>query len=137
MKRLKRCTLVGLSYGGMVGFKMAEMYLDLVESLVATCSVMFTESVSNAALERIGFDSWVDYLLPKTADALKVKLDIACYKLPTLPAFFFQTYFGGMYACSILDFGLVYSIVGCCTVISFSIIDIQVNIIKTNWLIIC
>ncbi|KAH9656672.1 AB hydrolase-1 domain-containing protein [Citrus sinensis] len=87
---VKRCTLVGVSYGGMVGFKMAEMYPDLVESLVATCSVMFTESVSNAALERIGFDSWVDYLLPKTADALKVKLDIACYKLPTLPAFVFK-----------------------------------------------
>lgn len=88
---VEKCTLVGLSYGGMVGFKMAEMYPDLIESMVVTCSVMgLTESVSNAALERIGFDSWVDFLLPKTADALKVQLDIGCYKLPTLPAFVYK-----------------------------------------------
>ncbi|KAL9418112.1 hypothetical protein AB3S75_041014 [Citrus x aurantiifolia] len=84
---VEKCTLVGVSYGGMVGFKMAEMYPDLVESMVVSCSVMgLTESVSNAALERIGYESWVDFLLPKTVDALKVQLDIACYKLPTLPA---------------------------------------------------
>ncbi|KAH9656675.1 AB hydrolase-1 domain-containing protein [Citrus sinensis] len=88
---VEKCTLVGVSYGGMVGFKMAEMYPDLVESMVVTCSVMgLTESVSNAALERIGYESWVDFLLPKTADALKVQFDIACYKLPTLPAFVYK-----------------------------------------------
>ena len=88
---VEKCTLVGVSYGGMVGFKMAEMYPDLVESMVVTCSVMgLTESVTNAALERIGYESWVDFLLPKTADALKVQFDIACYKLPTLPAFVYK-----------------------------------------------
>ncbi|XWS67909.1 hypothetical protein CRYUN_Cryun04dG0045200 [Craigia yunnanensis] len=37
---VEKCTLVGFSYGGMVGFKMAEMYPDLVESLVVSSSVM-------------------------------------------------------------------------------------------------
>ncbi|KAJ6692695.1 EPOXIDE HYDROLASE 4-LIKE [Salix purpurea] len=32
---VEKCTLVGLSYGGMVGFKMAEMYPDLVDSMVS------------------------------------------------------------------------------------------------------
>ncbi|KAJ0009918.1 hypothetical protein Pint_34659 [Pistacia integerrima] len=83
---VERCTLVGLSYGGMVAFKMAEMYPDLVESMVVTCSVMaLTESVSNAALHRIGFFSWPVYLLPKTADGTKTLLDIATYNLPRLP----------------------------------------------------
>ncbi|CAK7329693.1 unnamed protein product [Dovyalis caffra] len=31
---VEKCTLVGMSYGGMVSFKMAEMYPDLVESMV-------------------------------------------------------------------------------------------------------
>ncbi|XP_031254254.1 uncharacterized protein LOC116112232 [Pistacia vera] len=88
---VERCTLVGLSYGGMVAFKMAEMYPDLVESMVVTCSVMaLTESVSNAALQRIGFSSWPDYLLPKTADGTKTLLDIATYNLPRLPQFIYK-----------------------------------------------
>ncbi|XP_040365569.1 epoxide hydrolase 4 isoform X2 [Rosa chinensis] len=62
---VERCTLVGLSYGGMVGFKMAELYPDLVAAFVVTCSVMaLNESVSDAGLGRIGFSRWSDYLLP-------------------------------------------------------------------------
>ncbi|KAJ0009701.1 hypothetical protein Pint_34668 [Pistacia integerrima] len=88
---VERCTLVGLSYGGMVAFKMVEMYPDLVESMVVTCSVMaLTESVSNAALQRIDFSSWPDYLLPKTVDGTKTLLDIATYNLPRLPQFIYK-----------------------------------------------
>ncbi|KAJ6346001.1 hypothetical protein OIU78_008620 [Salix suchowensis] len=66
---VEKCTLVGLSYGGMVGFKMAEMYPDLVDSMVVSCSVMaLTESITRSALERIGFSSWAQLLIPETFD---------------------------------------------------------------------
>ena len=83
---VEKCTLVGLSYGGMVSFKMAEMYPDLVESMVVSCSVMaLTESISNAGLERIGFSSWADYLLPVSVKGVETLLQVASYKLPKLP----------------------------------------------------
>ncbi|KAJ0009910.1 hypothetical protein Pint_34656 [Pistacia integerrima] len=85
---VEKCTLVGLSYGGMVGFKMAEMYPDLVESMVVSCSVMaLTESVSNAALQRIGFSSWAEFLLPNTVEGLRTLFDIGSYNLPRVPKF--------------------------------------------------
>ncbi|KAJ0009700.1 hypothetical protein Pint_34669 [Pistacia integerrima] len=88
---VERCTLVGLSYGGTVALKMAEMYPDLVESVVVTCSVMaLTDSVSNAALHRVGFSSWVDYLLPETAERVKTLLDVASYSFPRLPEFIYK-----------------------------------------------
>ncbi|XP_050247045.1 uncharacterized protein LOC126694690 isoform X5 [Quercus robur] len=88
---VERCTLVGLSYGGMVGFKMAEMYPDLVESMVLTCSVIaLTKSISDAALERIGFKSWSDYLLPDSVQGVKILFDIATFKLPRIPNFIYK-----------------------------------------------
>ncbi|KAK1559149.1 hypothetical protein Q3G72_011183 [Acer saccharum] len=95
---VENCTLVGLSYGGMVGFKMAEMYPELVKSMVVTCSVMaLTESVSNAGLDRIGFPSWSDYLLPTTVKALKIMFDSASYNLPNLPNFVYKDILEVMY----------------------------------------
>jgi pimeloyl-ACP methyl ester carboxylesterase len=91
---VERCTLVGLSYGGMVGFKMADMFPDLVESLVVTCSVMaLTESISAASLERIGFKSWPEYLLPDSVKGVELLFDIATYKLPNIPNFIYKHYF--------------------------------------------
>ncbi|KAM4092503.1 hypothetical protein ACJW30_06G044400 [Castanea mollissima] len=95
---VERCTLVGLSYGGMIGFKMAEMYPDLVESMVLTCSVMaLTKSISDAALERIGFKSWSDYLLPDSVQGVKVLFDIATFKLPRIPSFIYKHYLEVMF----------------------------------------
>ncbi|CAK7329703.1 unnamed protein product [Dovyalis caffra] len=80
---VEKCTLVGLSYGGMIGFKMAEMFPNLVDSMVITCSVMaLTESISRAGLQRIGFSSWAEYLSPETVKGVKKLLDVAFYKLP-------------------------------------------------------
>lgn len=88
---VEKCTLVGFSYGGIVAFKMAEMYPDLVESMVVTGSVMaLTESVSNAVLQRIGFSCWPDYLVPKTAGGVKTIFDVAAYNLPRLPQFIYK-----------------------------------------------
>uniref|UniRef100_A0A2N9ELB5 AB hydrolase-1 domain-containing protein n=1 Tax=Fagus sylvatica TaxID=28930 RepID=A0A2N9ELB5_FAGSY len=85
---VERCTLVGFSYGGMVGFKMAEMYPDLVESMVFTSCVMaLTKSISDAALERIGLKSWSEFLLPDSVQGVKLLLTRATYKLPWIPNF--------------------------------------------------
>ncbi|GAV83762.1 Abhydrolase_6 domain-containing protein, partial [Cephalotus follicularis] len=95
---VERCTLVGLSYGGMVGFKMAEKYPNLVESLVVTCSVMaLTQSISNTALEGLGFKCWADFLLPNSVDGIKVFFDIASYKFPWLPKFVYKHFFETMF----------------------------------------
>ena len=55
---VEKCTLVGLSYRRMFSFKMVKMYFDSVESMVVSCSVMaVTESISNDALQRLGFSN--------------------------------------------------------------------------------
>jgi pimeloyl-ACP methyl ester carboxylesterase len=89
---VEKCTLVGMSYGGFVCFKMAEMYPDLVESMVVGCTVMaMTESISRAGLERIGFSSWSEYLMPDTVKGVKDLLLVATYKLPWMPDFVFKS----------------------------------------------
>ncbi|XP_031278674.1 epoxide hydrolase 4-like [Pistacia vera] len=88
---VEKCTLVGLSYGGIVGFKMAEMYPELVESMVVTCAVMaLTESLNNAALRRVGFSSLPENLLPKTAEGVKTLLDKCSYRFLRFHNFFYR-----------------------------------------------
>ncbi|XP_050234940.1 uncharacterized protein LOC126683147 [Mercurialis annua] len=88
---VEKCSLVGLSYGGMVGFVMAAMYPDLVKSMVVSGSVLaLTESITSTGLQRIGFSSWNEYLLPETVEGVKNMLEIASYKLPWMPSFVFR-----------------------------------------------
>ncbi|KAF7126286.1 hypothetical protein RHSIM_Rhsim11G0178300 [Rhododendron simsii] len=69
---VEKCTVVGLSYGGMVGFKMAAMYPELVEALVASCTVIeMTESVAHQSQKNLGISQWSDLLLPETAEGVK------------------------------------------------------------------
>ncbi|XP_034927572.1 uncharacterized protein [Populus alba] len=95
---VEKCTLVGLSYGGMVGFKMAEMFPDLVDSFVVSCSVMaLTESISRASLERIGFPSWVRHLVPDTVEGVKKIVDVSTYKSLWMPHFLYKDVFETAY----------------------------------------
>ncbi|XP_065857661.1 uncharacterized protein [Euphorbia lathyris] len=88
---VEKCVLVGLSYGGIVGFKMAEKYPDLVKSMVVSCSVMaLTESMSSDGLKRLGFSSWSELLIPRTVEDVKKVFDIVTYQLPWFPDFFYQ-----------------------------------------------
>ncbi|CAO2830462.1 unnamed protein product [Amaranthus hypochondriacus] len=78
---ITRCTLVGFSYGGMVAFKLAEMWPDLVEALVVSGSILaMTESISEAELNRMGFRSSSELLLPTSVNGLKTLLKIATHK---------------------------------------------------------
>ncbi|KAK9287172.1 hypothetical protein L1049_015583 [Liquidambar formosana] len=95
---VERCMVVGFSYGGMIGFKMAKLYPDLVESMVVSCSVLaLTESITADCLERIGFNCWSDFLLPNSAEGIKVMLSIGSCKLPWLPNCFYEDYLEVMF----------------------------------------
>lgn len=78
---VQRCTMVGFSYGGMVAFKLAETRPDLVEAVVVSGSILaMTASISEAELNRMGFKSSSELLLPTSVDGLKALLKIATHK---------------------------------------------------------
>ncbi|XAR72721.1 Triacylglycerol lipase [Bertholletia excelsa] len=95
---VERCTVVGLSYGGMVAFKMARLDPDLVKAMVVSSTVIeLTESISNAWLPRHGFASWSELLLPRTPEGVKVLFTVGTHKLPWLPHFFYKDYLEAMF----------------------------------------
>ncbi|KAM5576152.1 hypothetical protein ABKV19_007162 [Rosa sericea] len=75
------CTVVGFSYGGMVAFKMAELYPELVRVMVVSGSILaMTCSVSEETMKRLGFESSSELLLPSTVKGLKALLSVAAHK---------------------------------------------------------
>ncbi|XP_006365111.1 uncharacterized protein [Solanum tuberosum] len=95
---VEKFSLVGFSYGGMVGFKLAQLYPHMVESMVMSSTVIeMTESISNASLNNIGFTNWPDFLLPKTIADLKVLLSIGSHKFPWFPQFLFRDFLEVMF----------------------------------------
>jgi pimeloyl-ACP methyl ester carboxylesterase len=75
------CVIVGFSYGGMVGFKLAELYPNLVRALVVSGSILaMTDSISVESLSRLGFGSSSELLLPNSVKGLKALLSVAVYK---------------------------------------------------------
>lgn len=73
--------MVGFSYGGMVAFKMAELYPDLVEAMVISGSILaMTDSISDSTLEDLGFSSSSELLLPTSVKGCKALLKVAAYK---------------------------------------------------------
>ncbi|KAL6993582.1 hypothetical protein U1Q18_011695 [Sarracenia purpurea var. burkii] len=78
---VERCTAVGFSYGGMVAFKLAEMWPELVRALVVSGSIMsMTDSISEATLHGLGFSSSSELLLPTSVKGLKALLSVAAHK---------------------------------------------------------
>ncbi|KAL3813200.1 hypothetical protein ACJIZ3_014468 [Penstemon smallii] len=78
---IERCTLVGFSYGGMVAFKVAELYPELVEALVISGSILaMTDSISKTTLDELGFSSSSELLLPSSVKGCKALLKVAAHK---------------------------------------------------------
>lgn len=78
---VEKCTVVGFSYGGMVAFKLAELYPELVEAMVISGSILaMTCSVSDSTMQRLGFTSSSELLLPTSVKGLKALLSVAAYK---------------------------------------------------------
>ncbi|KAK9286656.1 hypothetical protein L1049_015056 [Liquidambar formosana] len=90
-------SVVGFSYGGMVGFKMVQLYPNLVRSLVLSGSTMVvTETISHALLEKNGFTSWSDRLLPETVEGLKKLFTIGTRWKPWFPDWIYRHYMEAM-----------------------------------------
>ncbi|KAG7015312.1 Epoxide hydrolase 4, partial [Cucurbita argyrosperma subsp. argyrosperma] len=76
-----KCTVVGFSYGGMVAFKLAELWPELVEAMVVSGSILaMTDSISGETLQRLGFGSSSELLLPTSVKGLKALLSVAAHK---------------------------------------------------------
>ncbi|KAH1206458.1 Epoxide hydrolase 3 [Glycine max] len=83
---VEKCIVVGYSYGGMVAFKMAEMYPEVVEALVITGSILaMTDSISATSLQELGFSSSSELLLPTSVKGLKALLTVASHKKQWYP----------------------------------------------------
>ncbi|CAH1425909.1 unnamed protein product [Lactuca virosa] len=97
--RVENVTLVGLSYGGMVGFKIAKLYPNLVKSMVMSATVIeLTESISLDSYKRLGLSSWSDLLMPTTVEGLKRMFSVGFHKLPWLPDFFYRNILETMFS---------------------------------------
>lgn len=95
---VESCALVGFSYGGMVAFKMAELYPKLVKCLVITGSVIaMTDTIGQASLSRLGFSSSAEMLLPTSVGGLKALFSVAFYHKIRLPDFLFQDFLEVMF----------------------------------------
>lgn len=78
---VEKCTVVGFSYGGMVAFKMAELYPDMVEALVVSGSILTTtDDVISTAVNSLGFSTSSELLLPTSVKGLKALLKVSAYK---------------------------------------------------------
>ncbi|KAL1831546.1 hypothetical protein ACET3Z_001197 [Daucus carota] len=85
---VKKCTVVGLSYGASIGFKMAELCPELVEFVVASDTIIeFNESLSRAVVEKYGFPSLPEFLLPTTVEGLMSFLTICNHGPVSMPGF--------------------------------------------------
>nr|XP_043638778.1 uncharacterized protein LOC122609892 [Erigeron canadensis] len=89
--KVDKVTLVGLSYGGIVGFKMAKLYPQLVKSMVLSGTVIeLTESISHDSYKRNGVSSWSDLVLPTTLEELKRMFSAGFHKVPWIPDFVYR-----------------------------------------------
>ncbi|XP_020229553.1 epoxide hydrolase 4 [Cajanus cajan] len=78
---VEKCVVVGFSYGGMVAFKMAEMYPEMVQALVISGSILaMTDSISISSLQELGFSSSSELLLPTSVKGLKALLSVAAHR---------------------------------------------------------
>ncbi|KAL5099444.1 hypothetical protein RYX36_003771 [Vicia faba] len=78
---VEKCAVVGVSYGGIVALKMAELYREVVQAVVISSSVLaIQESMVSRAVEDIGFSSCSEMLLPSSTEGLRTLLTVAVYR---------------------------------------------------------
>ncbi|XP_058772738.1 uncharacterized protein LOC131646791 [Vicia villosa] len=96
---VEKCAVVGLSYGGMVAFKMAELYSELVQAVVISSSVLaIQESMVNRAVEDIGFSSCSEMLLPSSTEGLRILLAVVVYRNIWFPNCMFNDFLQVMFS---------------------------------------
>ncbi|XP_076918569.1 uncharacterized protein LOC143579042 [Bidens hawaiensis] len=96
--KVDKVTLVGLSYGGIVGFKMAELYPELVKSIVVSATVIeLTESISLNFFKQFGLTRRSDLLMPKTVEEVKILFSFGFHRFLWLPDFVYRHFLEMMY----------------------------------------
>ncbi|ERM94741.1 hypothetical protein AMTRI_Chr03g50180 [Amborella trichopoda] len=94
----QKCALVGFSYGGMVAFKMAELYPEMVSHLVISGSILaMTDTISGETMARLGFSSSTELLLPTNVKGLKALLSVATHKNLWFPNCLYRDYLKVMF----------------------------------------
>lgn len=74
------CSMFAISYGGFVGYRMAEMYPEMVEKVVILSSgVGCTKEQKEQQLNKIGRDP-VELLIPAKPEDLHVLVNLSIYK---------------------------------------------------------
>lgn len=79
---VKKMIVVGLSYGGFVGYSMAAQYPEAVEKLVLGCSGVCLEEkdMENGMFQVKSVEEAVSILLPQTPEKLRQLLRLSFYK---------------------------------------------------------
>ncbi|KAK9281908.1 hypothetical protein L1049_004816 [Liquidambar formosana] len=84
-------SVVGISYGGWVAYRMAEMYREEVEKVViVSCGICYEEHQKIEHLRKLGRNP-MDVLLPQTPDELRFLINLGFYNcdpLKWVPDFF-------------------------------------------------
>lgn len=95
---VEKCVVVGFSYGGMVAFKMAEMYPEMVQAMVISGSILaMSDSISATTLQELGFSSSSELLLPTSVKGLKALLSVAAHKKLWFPNRLHKDYLEAMF----------------------------------------
>lgn len=77
---VERCSVYAISYGGYVGYRMAEIYPEMVEKMVIVSSgVGCTEDQKWEQLKNVGVDV-VDLLLPEKPAGLRLLMQMTVHK---------------------------------------------------------
>ncbi|XP_019263927.1 PREDICTED: uncharacterized protein LOC109241618 [Nicotiana attenuata] len=79
---VKKMTVVGLSYGGFVGYSMAVQFPEAVERVVLGCSGVCLEEkdMENGMLQVKSVEEAVSILLPQTPEKLRQLMKLSFYK---------------------------------------------------------
>eukprot|EP00271_Cylindrocystis_brebissonii_P007279 TRINITY_DN2061_c0_g1_i1.p1 TRINITY_DN2061_c0_g1~~TRINITY_DN2061_c0_g1_i1.p1 ORF type:complete len:408 (-),score=37.16 TRINITY_DN2061_c0_g1_i1:993-2216(-) len=89
--KVDRFDVVGISYGGLVSFRLATLYPTRVARLVITCSgVMMTPAELTAMLDSWGVKSAAELLLPATTAGVARLVTMAFGRVLPFPHFFYR-----------------------------------------------
>lgn len=88
---VKRCTVVGFSYGGFVVFKLAKLHPGLADSVIATGAAMELDE---------SHESLINMLLPESIEKLKLLISIGSDKklFTSFPNFVYRDLLEAMYS---------------------------------------
>ncbi|KAL4199244.1 hypothetical protein AMTRI_Chr03g50190 [Amborella trichopoda] len=96
--RVQKYALVGFSYGGMVAFKMAELYPEVVSHLVISGAVsIVTDTISGEITAGLDISSFKKLLLPTNVKGLKAMFSVATHKQWWLPNCLYRDYLEVMF----------------------------------------